>query len=69
MVETAQRRNQDQQHDECYGDQQTPNCFALRHCLRIEKRLNPNHIADGVTYKWVAADKYWLQPISGLPVS
>jgi len=37
MIDAAQCSNQDQQHDECYGDQQTPNCFVLKHSLRIEK--------------------------------
>jgi len=37
MVNTAQRSNQDQQHNESYGDKQTPNCFVLSHCLKIEK--------------------------------
>lgn len=37
MENTAQRGNQDQQHDQSYGDQQTPNCFVLRHCLKIGK--------------------------------
>jgi len=37
MVNTAQRGNQDQKHDEYYGDQQTPNCLMVKHFLRIEK--------------------------------